>query len=156
MLKQASAEITRVSAPNLVLPDDAAGWEEGFTGVNTRWESIGIMLCGLAGGLLNVNEKNFGTLGLATRHPDRRKAMLCLNEAIECCIELCRHTLSTIVCTLLAKAFQLDAAIHGDTSKSLSFNRVSSLSFSSHEESRTCGNSAATRIIRCDHCIRNI
>jgi hypothetical protein len=117
-LESISRDVTRNGEDSLILPDDAIGWMEAFSGPNTRWESIGILFCALAYGVLGVPENDFGRLGLSLAYSDKKNAVLGLKEAVEWCIELCRHALNTLVCNLLYKNLLLETLIQGDSSKS--------------------------------------
>jgi len=50
-LENLSEDICRRSVEGLVLPDDAVGWMAAFSGPNTRWESMGILLTAIAHGV---------------------------------------------------------------------------------------------------------
>jgi hypothetical protein len=116
-LERLSEEICRSLVVKLVLPDDAAGWMAAFSGLNTRWESIGILLTGIAYGVLAVPDREYPFLGISKGFPEKKKAVLAIKEGIEGCLELCRHSLNTLVCHLLYKNLLLETVLHGDSSK---------------------------------------
>lgn len=115
-LEKMSEAITRSSATVLVLPNDGAGWMAAFSGPNTRWESMGILLNSIAYGLLAVPDRDFGSVGLSSAYSEKKKAVLAIKEGIERCLELCRHSLNTLVCNLLYKNLLLETVLHGDSS----------------------------------------
>ncbi|KAE9370015.1 hypothetical protein N431DRAFT_344468 [Stipitochalara longipes BDJ] len=116
-LEKVSEAITRKSIECLVLPDSAPGWMEAFSGTNTRWESMGIILVAIANGILAVPDRDFTFLGLASSFTEKKKAVLAIKEGVELCLELCRHNLNTLVCHLLYKNLLLETVLHGDSSK---------------------------------------
>jgi Fungal Zn(2)-Cys(6) binuclear cluster domain len=116
-LEKLSEAITRSSAPIFIPPEDGMGWMRAFTGPNTRWESIGILFSALAYGLLAIPDRDFGPLGVSLGYSDKKKGVLAMKEAVEWCLELCKHSLNTLVCNLLYKNFLLETVLHGDGSK---------------------------------------
>jgi len=116
-LEKLSEAITRSSAVLFIPPEDAIGWMGSFAGPNTRWESIGILLNALATGLLSLPDREFGFLGVSLVYSDKKKGVLALKESIEWCLELCKHTLNTLMCSLLYKNLLLETVLYGDSSK---------------------------------------
>ena len=116
-LEKVSEAITRKSLEVLVLPDTAPGWTEGFSGINTRWESMGVLLVAIANGVLAVPDREFALLSLSTHFSEKKKAVLAIKEGVEACLELCRHNLNTLICHLLYKNLLLETVLHGDSSK---------------------------------------
>jgi len=116
-LEEMSEAITRKSVEVLVLSDSAPGWIAAFSGKNTRWESMGILLAALASGVLAVHDREFMRLGLSSRFTEKKKAVLAIKEGVELCLELCRHNLNTLICHLLYKNLLLETVLHGDSSK---------------------------------------
>jgi hypothetical protein len=112
-----SEDICRRSVEGLVLPDDAVGWMAAFSGRNTRWESMGILLTAIAHGVLAVPDREYRFLGLSRDYPEKKRAVLAIKEAIEGCLELCKHSLNTLVCNLLYKNLLLEKVLHGNSSK---------------------------------------
>ena len=68
-LENLSEDICRRSVEGLVLPDDAVGWMAAFSGPNTRWESMGILLTAIAYGVLAVPDREYWFLGLSRGYP---------------------------------------------------------------------------------------
>jgi hypothetical protein len=120
-LEKLSEVITRSSTVLFIPPEDAVGWMGSFAGPNTRWESVGILLSALAYGLLSVPDREFGFLGVSLVYSDNKKGVLALKEAIEWCLELCKHSLNTLMCSLLYKNLLLETVLYGDSSKSKNY-----------------------------------
>jgi hypothetical protein len=116
-LEKLSEAITRSSAAIFIPPEDAIGWMQAFSGLNTRWESIGILLHALAYGLLGMPDRDYGLLEISSIYSDKKKVVVLLKEAIESCLELCKHSLNTLVCSLLYKNLLFETVLHGDSSK---------------------------------------
>jgi hypothetical protein len=116
-LEKLSEVITRSSASIFIPPEDAIGWMQAFSGPNTRWESVGILLHALAYGLLGIPDRDYSLLEISSIYPDKKKGVLLLKEAIESCLELCKHSLNTLVCSLLYKNLLFETVLHGDSSK---------------------------------------
>jgi hypothetical protein len=116
-LEKLSEVITRSSAVLFVPPEDAIGWMGSFAGPNTRWESVGILLNALAHGLLSLPDREFGFLEVSLVYSDKKKGVLALKESIEWCLELCKHSLNTLMCSLLYNNLLLETVLYGDSSK---------------------------------------
>ncbi len=100
-LEKLSEVITRSSAVLFVPPKDAIGWLGSFAEPNTRWESVGILLNALAYSLLSLYDREFGFLGVSLIYSDKKTGVPALKESIEWCLELCKYSLNTLMCSLL-------------------------------------------------------
>jgi hypothetical protein len=78
---------------------------------------MGILLTAIAHGVLAVPDREYWFPGLSKVYPEKKRVVLAIKEAIEGCLELCKHSLNTLVCNLVYKNFLLEKVLHGNSSK---------------------------------------
>jgi hypothetical protein len=121
-MPRASADLAAVLFQNgsqplkLEGPDDATDWVASFSGLNTRWETIGMLFVSFCYSLLSFPEKEaFAIFGERAR--DTQALIAEMKGCVEACIELCRSSLNILVCNLLYENMLLETVTHGDASK---------------------------------------
>jgi len=95
-------------------PDDYAEFLESFSGLNTRWEMIGIFFIAFAYAAFSVPEKD---LSQFYNGFDRSQVVAEMKGCVEVCIELSEHSLNNLVCNLLFKNLLLESVLKGDSGK---------------------------------------
>jgi hypothetical protein len=96
--------------------DDPMEWIASFSGTNTRWEVIGLLLTAFAYAVLSWPEKDL-LLTFGEKGGDRNALVAEMKNSIEACIELCRNSLNNLVCNLLYWNVLLETVLSGDHSK---------------------------------------
>jgi hypothetical protein len=96
--------------------DDPMEWIASFSGTNTRWEVIGLLLITFAYAVLSWPEKDL-SLTFGEKGRDRNALVAEMKNSIEACIELCRNSLNNLVCNLLYWNVLLETVLSGDHSK---------------------------------------
>jgi hypothetical protein len=99
--------------------DDPVKWMESFSGINLRWEALGILFTYWSFGALSSTENDsiFSSSGGNKRQ--RRDVMIELKECAASCISFCSHTDdgNPLLVYLLYKHSLLETMISGDASK---------------------------------------
>jgi hypothetical protein len=97
-------------------PDDATEWVASMSGSSIRWEIIGLLYIAFAYGIIALSPSEYA---LIDKRLARKDPKICLREmkiCIEKCIELSRHSLRPMFCSLLYKNLLLETVLEGDSS----------------------------------------
>jgi hypothetical protein len=111
--------ISKNSQGPLTEPEDANEWHDSFSGLNTRWESIGIILVAFAYGFMSLPESDFRRFPDNISKRERKSLIADLKKCTEHCMYLSRHSLNLIALGLLHKNLLLETVINGDFCKLL-------------------------------------
>lgn len=112
--------ISRNSVGSIDEPEDPQEWHNAFSGVNTRWESIGVILVVFAYGFMSLPQSDFEQLPEKISNQERRTLIAELKKCTEHCMHLSRDSLNLIALSLLHKHLLLETVINGDFCKYLS------------------------------------
>lgn len=117
-LEQLSQELNANTRCSINQDGNSNQWKASFTGLNTRWESVGIVFCAFAFGAAAFSERDplfKPELGVKST---RKEYLSTMKKCVELCIQLCQHmqSLNTLLCNLLYKNLLLETIIQGDSS----------------------------------------
>lgn len=96
--------------------DDPMEWIESFSGINTRWEVLGLLFVAFAYAILSGPE-HILNIGFGVKKVDRDGLVGQMKKCVERSIELCRGSLNLLVCNLLYWNALLETVLSGDSSK---------------------------------------
>lgn len=93
-------------------------WLESITGVNMRWESVGLVFAALCQSVLSLSERDAFFTTQNGQRKDRKYFALELKDCIQACVTLSNYMdyINTVMVGLLTKNLILATVIMGDTS----------------------------------------
>lgn len=99
--------------------DDPLKWFESFSGLNIRWEAIGILFTYWSFGALSSMEDDSIFVSASGNRKERREMMIELKECATSCIAFCSHIDhgNPLLVYLLYKHSLLESMISGDASE---------------------------------------
>lgn len=117
-LERIGSLINRNGKVLLERPDDAIEWVAAFSGPKTRWETLGILFVAFCYTCISVPENELDLLHGGSK-VERKTLVEELTQCVEACIELSRHSLNNLTCTLLYRHMLLKSVLEGDTGASI-------------------------------------
>jgi len=115
-LERMSVLITKNGRTGLPSNDDSREWIAGFSGLNTRWETLGTLFLSFSVACISISDIHLETLFPGI---ERKVLIKQMKECVEMCIELSQHSLNVVVCNLLGRHLLLESVIVGDTALSV-------------------------------------
>lgn len=120
-LERLSQELNTNTRCSINQDGNSSQWKASFTGLNTRWESVGIIFCAFAFGVAALSERDPLFNPESGVKSTRKEYLSTMKKCVELCIQLCQQmqSLNTLLCNLLYKNLLLETVIHGDSSISV-------------------------------------